>query len=196
MWDLLVLIITIFIVYISVKTFYDNESIEVDYVTSDYDQKQYLVRNLPDKDEAARLLSLIKDRLVKLVTHLKQHYPQDTRIIKLYERFDPDRISESSANNAYTSYSINKGEKIVFCLRQRDNDEHILDLNTMVFVAIHELAHIMTESVGHTQEFWNNMKFLLQIAMSSDVQIYQYQPYHKMPQKYCGTSITDTPLKL
>ena len=31
-----------------------------------------------------------------------------------------------------------------------------------MFVAIHELAHIMTESVGHEPEFWDNMGFLLE----------------------------------
>jgi hypothetical protein len=64
----------------------------------------------------------------------------------------------------------------------------------MIFVAIHELAHIMTQSMGHTPEFWNNMKFLLQIA-TTDLQIYVYQPYHQKPQPYCGIVITDTPLK-
>jgi len=66
----------------------------------------------------------------------------------------------------------------------------------MIFVAIHEIAHIMTESVGHTDEFWENMRFLLAIAMSDDLQIYHYQPYHVEPKAYCGTMISDTPLKL
>ena len=72
-------------------------------------------------------------------------------------------VSESSPGNAYTSYSINKGEKIVFCLRQKSgpNKDELVDLNTMMFVAIHEMGHLMSESVGHTQEFWKNMKYLI-----------------------------------
>ena len=32
----------------------------------------------------------------------------------------------------------------------------IIDMNTLTFVALHELSHIATESVGHKQEFWQN----------------------------------------
>lgn len=196
MFNLLILIITILVIYLSFKMYQESRSSEVDYVLSKYDQQEYLVRNLPDKNHAAELLSLIKERLMRMINYLKEKYPKDARIIRLYEKFDPRQISESSNNSAYTSYSVNKGEKIVFCLRQRDESEHLMDLNTMIFVAIHELAHIMTESVGHTQEFWENMRFLLNQAMSDDLKIYHYLPYHKEPKPYCGTLISDTPLKL
>ena len=196
MIHILILIIIVFITYIIVKMHYENHNAEVDYVTTDLDQRSYLVRNLPNKDDAAKLLALIRERLTRLVAHLHVKYPQDKRIGRLLEKFDPDHITESSANSEYTSYSINKGEKIVFCLRQRDEREDLLDINTMMFVAIHELSHIMTESIGHTQEFWDNMKFLLDVAMSNEVQVYRYQPYHTNPQQYCGTMISDTPLKL
>ena len=35
------------------------------------------------------------------------------------------------------------------------------------FVALHELSHVMTVSVGHTQEFWENFKFLLKEAVDT-----------------------------
>jgi len=180
----------------STRIYFENQTIDVDYVVSKYDQKRYLVRNLHDKADAAELLSIIREKLVKLISYLKKKYPQDQRVIRLYEKFDPEQLSESAANSGYTSYSVNKGEKLVFCIRQRDEQENLLDLNTMIFVAVHELAHIMTESVGHTREFWENMKFLLSSAMTGDLKIYQYHPYHRQPQAYCGTVISDTPLKL
>ena len=40
------------------------------------------------------------------------------------------------------------------------------------------------------------MKFLLREALSQDLQLYRYQPFHNDPIPYCGTMITDTPLKL
>jgi predicted metal-dependent hydrolase len=180
----------------TIRMHLENQSADVDYVISKHDQRKYLVRNLKDKDDAAKLLSIIREKLLGLIAHLKKMYPDDPRISRLQEKFDPDQLSESSANSSYTSYSVNKGEKIVFCIRQRDEQENLLDLNTMIFVAIHELAHIMTESVGHTHEFWDNMKFLLNHAMTDEVKIYQYQPYHRQPKPYCGTLISDTPLKL
>jgi hypothetical protein len=130
------------------------------------------------------------------VKYLSKTYPTDKRVARLREKFDPDQLSEGSADNGYTSYSVNKGEKIVFCMRQKNEMEELMDMNTMIFVAIHELAHIMTESVGHTKEFWDNMKFLLGNAIHQEVGIYTYQPYHTNSKQYCGTMISDTPLKI
>lgn len=31
-----------------------------------------------------------------------------------------------------------------------------------MFVLLHEMAHLMTESIGHTPEFWTNFKKILQ----------------------------------
>ena len=111
----------------------------------------------------------------------------------MINNFNPNNITESDENNKYTSYSINKGEKIVFCLRSRDKDNKLVNLNTMMFVAIHELAHLMTKSIGHTKEFWDNMRFLLKKAI--DMKIYTKQDFKNNPQPYCGTQITDSPLK-
>ncbi len=61
-----------------------------------------------------------------------------------------------------------------------------------MFVAIHELAHLMTKSIGHKPEFWDNMKFLLEIGI--ELGVYTKQDFAKNPVKYCGTKITDTPL--
>ena len=68
----------------------------------------------------------------------------------------------------------------------------MIDLNTLTFVAIHELSHIMTKSEGHKQEFWQNFKFLLENA--KDAGIYEAKDYKNEPQDYCGMKITDNPL--
>ena len=61
----------------------------------------------------------------------------------------------------------------------------------MMFVAIHELSHMMTIDDGHTKEFWNNFKYLLRHAIKNGV--YSYQKFSENPKKYCGMTITDTP---
>ena len=60
-----------------------------------------------------------------------------------------------------------------------------------MFVALHELAHVMTKSVGHTEEFWSNFRYLLKNSIK--LGIYKYQDFRKKPVKYCGITITDTP---
>ena len=68
----------------------------------------------------------------------------------------------------------------------------VLYENIMMFVALHELAHIMTKSVGHTDEFWDNFRYLLKKAIKLGV--YKDVNFEKNPVDYCGTKITNSPL--
>jgi hypothetical protein len=172
---------------------YESNFSDLTYVKSSLDNNNYLVRNRDDKNEAANMLATIKSNLTKLVEHLKENNISDPRIQRLVAKFQPNNISESLPGTSYTSYSVNKGEKIVFCIRSKDKDEKLEDINTMMFVAIHEIAHIMTKSVGHTEEFWENMKYLLEKGIK--IGVYQKVDYKNNPREYCGVKITDSPLQ-
>ena len=100
---------------------------------------------------------------------MKQKHPNSAAVMRMSNKFNPDNISESGKSSQYTSYSVNKGEKIVFCIRQKDDNESFVDMNTMTFVSIHELAHVMSKSVGHTEEFWDNFKSLLKTASENGI---------------------------
>lgn len=179
---------------ISLFLHYEGKLSELVYVKSTFDHHEYLVRNRDDKEEAANILARINSKLVELIAFLKKKFPKDERVQLLHSRFRPRNIRESLSSSKNTSYSINKGEKIVFCLRRKNvPKEPLIKLNTLVFVAIHELGHVMSKSIGHTEEFWNNMRFLLRHAI--DQKIYQEQNFKKNPEPYCGMKITDTPLK-
>jgi predicted metal-dependent hydrolase len=77
-------------------------------------------------------------------------------------------------------------------LTKSKTDEKLIDKNTLTFVAIHELAHTMTLSIGHKEEFWNNFKFLLENAVRAH--IYTAVDYGKTPIQYCGILIDENPL--
>jgi hypothetical protein len=110
----------------------------------------------------------------------------------MVERFNPDNMVENDIDASTTSYSENKGELIVVCLRDKRPPYPFADENTVMFVLLHEMAHLMTETIGHTQEFWSNFKRILGDA----VQIGIYHPvnYAHSPVKYCGMKITDSPI--
>ena len=189
---------TFFFILICITIFYvhlENKASDVTYIKSR--NVEFLVRNLPDKEEAALLLSKIRENLLKIVEHTSKNIDKDSKdehnlsLIRLKKNYRPNNITESSPGNKYTSYSINKGEKIVFCIRSKKTDK-LVDLNTMMFVAIHELAHLMTKSIGHTTEFWDNMRFLLKKGIKLGV--YKKHDYGTNPKEYCGTTITDSPL--
>ena len=190
---ILLILVTIFYLYL------EGKANEVTYVKAD-DGDMYLVRNLPDKLEAANLLAEMKKRLTKLVKHVYKNRNTDKYVKKkseielLKSNYRPDSLSESSPGNKYTSYSINKGKKIVYCIRAKTVENTLVDINTMMFVAIHELGHLASKEIGHVPPFWDNMKFLLEVAV--DLGLYKSIDYSEKPVKYCGTKITDTPLEL
>lgn len=180
--------ITILALLILLTAFHVREKyVEVKYKKSNVDNKEYLVRKDHASQESADLLSRINIKLLKLIEILKQHHSQDPRTSRVAERYDPSTISEGTEEKNFTSYSINKGEKIVFCLKMRDGSGRLVDENTLTYVAIHELGHLATEEIGHGDTFWENFKWLLKIA--TDHGLYIYVDYEKKPQPYCGLTI-------
>ena len=154
---------------------------------------EYLVRNLPDKNEAAKKLGSISDSLQNLVNGLNENDDKKGEYIKqLKESFNPEYITENIPGSVYVAYSVNKGEELSLCIREKDTEKFIDD-NTIIFVAIHELSHIMTPETGHTPLFWDNMKYLLEKASSQG--IYMPVDYSQSPVEYCGMDINSTPMK-
>ena len=163
-------------------------------VKSSVDGNTYQVRDMPDKQEAADLLARVRQRMQKLYNYLIATYPEKLQVKQLKQNFkpDPSRISESTPDAEHTSYSVNKGESVHFCLRQRrGNNESLVKENIMVFVALHEMAHMVTPTIGHGPDFWNNFGWLLKIA--EDQGIYTYEDFSAHPVSYCGVKITDSP---
>jgi hypothetical protein len=184
--DFFIIFVIIIILFFYIKSYYA----EVIYVKSKIDGRNYLVRKLPDRQAAADYLASVNADLQKLVKHVTAKYPDEPRIKRLFENFNPDNISEGSPSSGYTSYSVNKGERIVLCIRQKDAEDSFVDRNVLSYVYFHELNHLATLSVGHDQEFWDNFKFLLNEAMS--LGLYKKVDFANNPQPYCGISITSS----
>jgi len=203
---------TIFIIFLVCfififKYLYYNE---VCYVEA-FDSQTYLVRNLPDKDNAAQMLGDLRNKLLNFVDVLVENIEQEAmsipkddnkdskededlkeyyKYVKMIQKKLPNSIiKESSANSEYTSYSINKGEELVFCLRSKiDNKLH--NINEIMYVAIHEIAHIGCPEIGHTPLFKKINKFLLEQAVKKN--LYIYSDYKRNNKEYCGINLTST----
>lgn len=169
-----------------------SDELQLKCVIAGKDGQRYCVRDRKKVSKAANLLATVTGKCTEMVAYMQAHHPTDPRVKRLVEGFNPARISETLPTSELTAYSENKGEKIAFCLnRQKGNDDQLIDVSTLTFVAMHELAHIMTESIGHKQDFWANFKFLLENAKTAGV--YQPVDYKNRPQEYCGMTITDNP---
>jgi hypothetical protein len=163
-------------------------------VRSTRDGNTYLVQNLPDKEAAADKLSGIREKLTQLIEMYKSdpNTMADPRVKVLVSRFNPNNFSENDISADTTSYSENKGEKIVVCLRDKAPPYAFVDDNTVMFVLLHEMAHLMSTTVGHTPEFWTNFKRVLHDGVQCG--IYTAVNYTKQPTAYCGMTITDSPI--
>ena len=172
--------------------YYLREGFDLKCVVSTVDGNKYCVREREKLQEAADLLALVTEKCKKLVKYVEQKHPNKENVKRLVNGFNPKKIMETLPTSGYTAYSENKGEKVAFCLNKtKGGEDNLIDEHTLTFVAIHELSHIATQSIGHKSEFWDNFKFLLENAKEAG--LHQPIDYKKSPQKYCGMTIHDNP---
>ena len=151
------------------------------------DKQSYCVRNRKNLTKTEHLLANVCDRLTQLVAHLNQKMSNRLFVKRLVENFDPHSIQETLPTDIHVAYTENKGDKMAFCTTTKRNSGKIIDINTLTYVAIHELAHVACESIGHTEEFWNIFKTML--IEASRIEIYKPVDYSDKPVSYCGTKI-------
>ena len=180
-----------FVLLICLKIYYESDAFQLKCVIASKDGNRYCVRDRTKLEPAANLLASVTQSCKELVQYMGKKLPDDERVKRLVNGFNPQKIMETLPTSELTAYSENKGEKIAFCLNKNKVDDDLIDLNTLTFVAIHELSHIMTKSIGHKQEFWENFKFLLTNAKEAG--IYSPVDYKKKPKEYCGITINDNP---
>jgi len=177
------------------------------YVKSDIDGEYYMVRDRPDKHKASNLLAKVKKNIFDLTNHLydKINDPKTSNleryktnrpyIMLLKERIQNVVIKESTENTVYTSYTVYKGEQIIFCIRSKDiskmiktNDMH--DLNLIMYVALHEISHVACPEKDHTPLFKRIFRFICEEAIN--IGMYDRIDYRLNPVEYCGMIINET----
>jgi hypothetical protein len=74
--------------------------------------------------------------------------------------------------------NVNKGYEIYICL---DGD----DVNSAMYVLIHEIAHMSVTEYDHSDKFWENFKKLKRICVDNG--LYEV----KGTRTYCGETVKD-----
>ncbi len=202
MKSVLIILGTFLLIYIIYRMIYTYS--EIRYVQSDIDGKIYLIRRGNNKSEeflteSANTLAIINKNVMKLINHLEILYMNDDSknyfIAKLKDNYMPYIISEAAVDPRYTTYTIDK-KNMHICLRTRDSEEQIYDMNILMYVVLHELSHLCNYSkdgdpiLGHGKEFKNIFRFLVEEAIKID--IYHHTNYSQDPKEYCGIMITSS----
>ena len=185
-------ILGLFVIGMALKIYLESDAFNLKCIISDVDGNKYCVRERAKLELAADLLANTTQKLKQLVAYLGEKYPNKENCKRLVNNFNPTKVKEILPTSEFTAYSENKGEKLAFCTTTTKEGDKLIDPNTLMFVALHEISHIATKSVGHTQEFWNNFKFILENAVK--INIYKPVDYKNKPKNYCGMKITDNPI--
>lgn len=201
--DIILVIIAFVLLFYFVTNMVTTYSENI-YVQSDVDKKQYIIRRGHTKSEdylkqSANTLAEINDRVVRLIDHLDKKYnsdPDKNYFIKhLKENYSSYILSEAAVDERYTTYTVDKQDMHV-CLRTRDHSENIYDINLLMYVILHELAHLCNYDrggnpiQGHGLEFKNIFKLLVIEAIR--LNLYNYVDYSSNPHEYCGIIISTT----
>ena len=189
--DLFTIILILLILAISYRMYYNSDYFQLKCIVSSIDGEKYCVRDSSKIKLAADRLATVNQSLKSIIKYCDEKYPDNDLVKRMKNGYNSTKIMETLPNSEFTAYSENKGEKLAFCLHTKKNGSQLIDINTLTYVAIHELAHIATKSVGHTPEFWKNFKFLL--TQAEKINIYKPIDYKNNPEKYCGMTISDNP---
>jgi hypothetical protein len=189
--EIFVYIIVLVIIGLCGYIYFERSDFQLKCVVSTVDGNKYCVRETDKVKESADMLAKVTQKCKKLVVHLGEKFPDKDNVKRLVDGFNPKKVMETLPTSEYTAYSENKGEKLAFCLNTEKGGSTMIDEHTLTFVAIHELSHIATKSIGHKTEFWENFKFLLEHAKAAG--IHTPRDYKNEPQKYCGMTIRDSP---
>lgn len=156
---------------------------------------KFMVYNDRHKVASANLLAELVDRMYKLKDNLvknkKDHEEYKQYIELLEENFNKDRTSiyENAPDSELTSYSVNKGEELAFCLKSKKTG-NFHDINLLMYVAIHEMAHMACPEIGHGDLFKKIFRFLTLEAI--DMGLYKKVDYQENPVEYCGMILSSS----
>ena len=189
------LIILLIILIIGISIFYWYNFRSMTFLKSPLDNNYYMVRDLSDKDTAIIMLSTIKLNIIKLNDYLVKNKDDKYKEYKPYieqlnDRIQSVSIAESRETSSSTSYSVNKGEELVFCLRSKKEWNKFHNFNTIMYVALHEISHIACPEYGHGPLFKKIFAFITQVAI--ELNIYVHVDFNKSPEEYCGIYITES----
>jgi hypothetical protein len=139
-------------------------------------------------------IGVTDDECARECKAMRAHVNARAAVEHLLRNFNYEAIHEnipSSVGN--TAYSLDKGRTIMLCLRDVYPPHNIVDINTLMFVVIHEAAHIANWAEwGHGAHYWSVFKFLLREAVR--VGVYKPIDYARNPTSYCSFRLDHNPL--
>jgi hypothetical protein len=168
----------------------------------------HVVESLPNAAGADALITRINARIIEFLSRLKKKYRvnavsnensdggraagEGAAIAdRILTNYNFETIYENDPRtSADTSYTLDKGAAMYFCLRDKKSHK-LLDDDIVFFVALHEISHIGNKTFGHGRDFWTTFKFILTEAKEAG--LYVPVNYAAAPVMYCGLLVDYNP---
>ena len=141
--------------------------------------------SLLNKEMISKEIVRLQNISLKFINELIMDYPRNIVVGRL--RNWSGSIRELPFNTQHILASnTNKGDVISICFVNKAGDLNAT--NELIWVLLHELAHVMTNEYKHNDYFWENNKFLVNEAVKRG--LYKFVEYGKQPVKFCGSAIS------
>jgi hypothetical protein len=125
----------------------------------------------------------IKHRYHKLMYILRSKHNNDIFVQRLLDNTTHKIVLVRNPSTQGFGYNINKGEEIGLCM-QNYKTGFPNQTDDIFYVLLHELAHIMTTTYTHDEEFHTNFDFLCKIASQNN--IFKLRDYKNIPSEFCN----------
>lgn len=194
---IIILLIYRYDIFRSEKTLCSNNNGQCYKISTKFDDQHSAVGELSRINNFnAAFIQYLRDKYVWKGPNYLDNIKMHKITMQLINNYNPDVLRENNpidTNN--TSYVLEKGRSIAFCLREKESGEHkIEDQNMLLFVNLHEISHLAMSfhDPSHSKEFWTTFKLLLEEAIASG--LYKPIDWGKTPRQYCGLKVDYNPL--
>lgn len=158
------------------------------WVCSKRTGKWYFVKNVEQKQDVADLLAMLELRLHVFIEKASDLAPEDVRLLNIRQRWSGTLCEVENGKEA--AYSLGKNA-LHLCVREQ-NGSLTSNINALMFILFHELAHIATDDIGHTPTFWKNMTWVLELAHKTET--YDADDHSPETTTVCGQALGESPL--
>lgn len=136
-----------------------------------FGREEYFVR---PTFETSRLLKMVSDALFDILDHNQTVFAPPLESLN-----DRDVFNEFTLEEGTRSFTENK-KRIVLCVRKSSTS--LYTWNSVMFVALHEVSHVICDELHHTRKFHDINKALLLHAERLGF----YDSSIAFESKYCG----------
>lgn len=127
-----------------------------------------------NESHAEDMLRILNEAIYDILDNKKWTFVGELETLNRRHLYD-----EFTMEEGYSSFTENK-KRIVLCLRDKNNN--IYPFNSLIYVLLHEVAHVINREIHHTKKF---QKIFNELLIHSE-RLGYYNPKLPFESNYCS----------